>query len=211
MKITVFDTETTGIFPRGDKSPLLANCPYIVQFSSIVYDTNTHSIVDSINDIIRLPESITIPESAIAVHKITNESMRKVGTPLELTLTAFNKQLEETNVLLAHNLEFDAKIVECEFERCNEKSVMPNIPASKRYCTMKEGTNLCKIKTQYGYKWPKLEELHYHLFGTKLKNLHDAYHDIVICLRCYMFMNYQIDIAKKNEEIRQTIKILECI
>ena len=139
---------------------------------------------------------IPYPYQIIAVHKITNEVMREVGTPIKLSLDKFNEQLKNTNVLLAHNLDFDMNMVECEYERCD--MTITNVSQQNKYCTMKEGTNLCKIRTQYGYKWPKLEELHYHLFGKKLQNLHDAYHDIIVCLRCYMFMNYQIDITEKK-------------
>ena len=133
--------------------------------------------------------------------------MREVGTPIKLSLEKFNEQLKNTNVLLAHNLDFDMNMVECEYERCD--MTITNVSQQNKYCTMKEGQIFVKYERNMGINM-KLEELHYHLFGKKLQNLHDAYHDIIVCLRCYMFMNYQIDITEKNEEIRQTITHLEC-
>ena len=31
--------------------------------------------------------------------------------------------------------------------------------------------------------------------------MHDAYNDLIICLRCYLMMNFQVDITDKNEDI----------
>ena len=54
------------------------------------------------------------------------------------------------------------------------------------YCTMKETTDLCKLPGRYGnYKWPKLQELHKHLFGENFVGAHDAMFDIKATMRCY--------------------------
>ena len=38
------------------------------------------------------------------------------------------------------------------------------------------------------YKWPKLTELHFFLFGYTPENLHDAKTDCLVCLKCYLFI-----------------------
>jgi DNA polymerase III epsilon subunit-like protein len=38
------------------------------------------------------------------------------------------------------------------------------------------------------YKWPKLTELHFILFGYIPENLHDAKTDCLVCLKCYLFI-----------------------
>jgi DNA polymerase III epsilon subunit-like protein len=77
------------------------------------------------------------------------------------------------------------------------------------YCTMQMSISICKLpfkqrtttttKINAGvninprpyqvkkvtYKFPKLSELHNHLFGFVPENLHDAQVDVETCLRCY--------------------------
>ena len=63
--------------------------------------------------------------------------------------------------LIAHNMQFDINVLGAELLRLN---VTPAKEATK-VCTMKEGTNYCKIPSFRGYKWPTLTELHTKLFG----------------------------------------------
>ena len=56
----IFDTETTGFFPKDFKS--LDECPYVVQFGSITYDTETNQIISSINEIIKLAKDGKLSE-----------------------------------------------------------------------------------------------------------------------------------------------------
>lgn len=211
MKITIFDTETTGIFPKGDFNDINL-CPYMLQLGSITYDTNTNCIVDKINSIIKIPDNIEIPETATEVNNINKERTVKEGVEIGYILDTFNKQLKATDLLVAHNLEFDINIVNYECIRNNIDFEYKNMKKEQLYCTMSHGTQLCKIKKENTkgkyYKWPKLEELHYHLFGQKLTNLHDAYNDLIICLRCYMFMNFKIDVCDKNNDLKQQIENL---
>ena len=70
----------------------------------------------------------------------------------------------------------------------------------KEYCTMKKAVDICKIETtnQYGKtynKYPKLSELHKHLFNTMPNGLHDAMADVLICLRAYVMMEHNQDIC----------------
>jgi DNA polymerase III epsilon subunit-like protein len=45
-------------------------------------------------------------------------------------------------------------------------------------------------------KWPTLLELHRHLFGTSPANLHNAIVDVLVCLRCFVSMHYNIVISE---------------
>jgi len=51
---------------------------------------------------------------------------------------------------------------------------------------MKNTTNLCKIQGyRGGYKWPKLNELHYHLFRRHMDSEHHAGSDVRNCAKCF--------------------------
>ena len=57
-----------------------------------------------------------------------------------------------------------------------------------KICTMKIGTDVCKIPGPYGFKWPKLEELYRHLFGENFIGAHDALSDCQATASCFFKM-----------------------
>lgn len=204
MKITVFDTETTGLFPKDFDS--IDECPYMLQLGSITYDSTTNTIINKINSIIKIPSNIEIKEEISNLNHITKERTETEGVPIEPILEQFNNQMKSSDVIIGHNLEFDLNVVQYECRRYDIPFAYHDMDKNKFYCTQKEGTKLCKIvrTNRIGkyYKYPKLEELHHYLFGENVKDLHDAYNDTIVCLRCYMFMNYKIDLITKNEEMK---------
>jgi DNA polymerase-3 subunit epsilon len=52
-------------------------------------------------------------------------------------------------------------------------------------CTMKSATNHCAIRRPRGYKWPRLGELHFKLFGTSVVETHNAAADVATCAKCF--------------------------
>jgi hypothetical protein len=71
---------------------------------------------------------------------------------------------------------------------------------------MKESIEICKIKAvsrmgkEYN-KFPSLSELHKHYFGFVPSGLHNSLNDVVIGLRCFGKMRFDLDICDENEEI----------
>jgi DNA polymerase III subunit epsilon len=176
-----FDTETVGL-PRSWKAPVtdLNNWPRLVQIAYLVYD-GSGNLVSSKNSIIR-PDGFTIPRDASRIHGITTEIASVRGIPLGSVLSDFQMQMGSCSHLVAHNMSFDEKIVGAEFLRCN----LPNtIPDKKRICTMEATTDFCRISGPYGYKWPKLSELHYKLFREDFDEAHNAAVDIQITAKCF--------------------------
>lgn len=104
------------------------------------------------------------------------------GVPLNQVLDEFSGQCTKAGVLLAHNLSFDEKIVGSELLRGSYKNV---VMQKKRVCTMEAGTNYCKLPGKYGYKWPRLSELHQKLFGHDFEEAHNTTLDIPATSRCF--------------------------
>jgi hypothetical protein len=50
---------------------------------------------------------------------------------------------------------------------------------------MKAATDYCALPGRYGFKWPTLPELHFKLFGKKVKETHDAAADVATCSKCF--------------------------
>ena len=176
-----FDTETTGL-PRSWKAPVtdLSNWPRLVQLAYLYYDNEGNKI--SGGDFIIKPEGFTIPVEVSKIHGISTERAIKEGQPITYVLQHFNSLVEQAAYLVAHNIAFDEKIVGAEFLR----NRMPNsIQLKNKICTMQKTTNFCAINGPYGYKWPKLSELHYKLFGKYFEEAHNAAVDITATAKCF--------------------------
>jgi DNA polymerase III epsilon subunit-like protein len=175
----------------------------MVQISWVLYDTSTRKLLEVKDFIVRLPEDQTLSEDSIRIHGITNERMRKVGVDVRDVIGEFTHALDMTDILVAHNIDFDLKTVQAEMARngCVNYFDMVRL---KTHCTMKNNVDLCKIPAiskrtgGFYYKWPKLAELHEYIFGYVPKNLHNSLHDVYVCLRCYCMLNEGVDIVKTN-------------
>lgn len=176
-----FDTETTGL-PRNWKAPVtdLKNWPRLVQLGYMSYDSKGNLI--SKGDLIIRPEGFTIPRSASQVHHITTQKALEEGKSLEKVMSNFKNLVEEADYLVAHNISFDEKILGAEFLRC--EMGFP-LKGKKKICTMKGTTEFCAISGPYGYKWPKLSQLHYKLFGRGFEEAHNAFADIQATAKCF--------------------------
>jgi DNA polymerase III subunit epsilon len=176
-----FDTETTGL-PRSWKAPVheLSNWPRLVQLAWLLYD-NSGNLLLSTDRIIK-PENFTIPDEASGIHGITHEKACREGVPLTAVLQEFFGAMGKAEVLVAHNMSFDENIVGAEFLRLK----MPNpLPKKARICTMLKSTQFCKLDGPYGYKWPKLSELHTLLFSNSFAEAHNASVDIQATAKCF--------------------------
>lgn len=176
-----FDTETTGL-PRNYNAPVSdsANWPRMVQLAWQIYDSKGQLIEKE--DFIIIPEGYKIPPEAARVHGITTERALAEGTDLFEVLEKFSRRLSDASILIAHNISFDEKILGAEFYR---KSIPNKLDKMKKICTMKSSANFCRIPGNYGYKWPKLGELHHALFGAQFEEAHNAAADIQATVKCF--------------------------
>lgn len=176
-----FDTETTGL-PQDWRAPLekLDNWPRLVQLAWLLMDEHGQEI-NGKSAIIR-PDGFSIPESAAAVHGISTERAQAEGEELDLVLDEFSRIIEEARILVAHNMSFDEKIMGAEFLRQEKAHQLFDRP---KICTMYSATDFCQIPGPYGYKWPKLMELHERLFQEGFEGAHDALADVRACSRCF--------------------------
>ena len=119
MSIIVFDVETTGLPTKWDPSVNETECwPYIVQFSWIIYKTESNEITTQKDWIIKLKDGMKIPEESTKIHGITNETM-KYGHPIEHVLREFLNDYNKADIVVAHNLKFDKSLVMVECIRNN--------------------------------------------------------------------------------------------
>jgi formylglycine-generating enzyme required for sulfatase activity len=168
----------------------------------LYYDEDGKKI--SGGDFIIKPEGFIIPEDASRVHGITTERANKEGIALATVLQLFNSMINQAEVLVAHNMNFDEKIVGAEFLRLGMENP---VPAKRKICTMESATNFCALSGPYGYKWPKLAELHEKLFQTGFEEAHNAANDINATAKCFWELK-RIGIIPTLIPVKKTINEL---
>ena len=184
-----FDTETTGL-PESYDAPAsdVENWPRLVQFAWVLTDEDGNEL-RSQAFIIR-PDGFKIPQSATRVHGITTETANRLGIEIKRALAAFVGDLSAAEVLVAHNIQFDERIVGAEFFRAGRKK--SPLAGKALYCTMRSSTTFCKLPGgPRGYKWPTLEELHEALFGTSFESAHNAIADVRACAKCFFELKHK--------------------
>ena len=211
MKFLVFDTETTGLPKSKHASPEETYLfPYVVQLSWLVFDSGINKVTALKDKIIRLPNNIRIPQKTIDIHGITNERMLEEGEPIDAVLDSFMRDVSSCTYLIGHNLSFDKTMIEVECVRNKHKRLSDYRKIS--FCTMKQSKNVCCIekKNYYTkkmeYKYPKLIELHKHLFATTPENLHNSLIDVLVCFRCFYALAYNSDPMGTNPQFARYCK-----
>lgn len=195
----IFDTETDGLVNHKQEYDH-PDQPHIVQLAAILLDRKLQEVC-SLATIIR-PDGWEMPPSVLEgtglsleeareqriklpacdIHGITQEIAMEKGAPASMVFQLFDNMAEQAGIAICHNCSFDYIAVQAEFHR---RGWNHNIPED-RICTMKSTTDYCKIPGKFGWKWPKLQELHQFLFGEEFEGAHDALADVRATARCFI-------------------------
>ena len=190
MIVLVVDTETSGLPKEKNASIYQSHLwPHIVQLAFIVYDTDKNSLLFTYDQIIKLDKSVKLEPGAVAVHGIDAAIIAKKGIPIVQGLIALNEWSAKSDLIVGHNISFDKRMLYVEYIR-NKIHGFGNKIKPTFFCTMKQGATVCNIinKAPNGdmyIKYPKLSELYEKCFQQKPDKLHNAFCDVLICLRCY--------------------------
>jgi DNA polymerase III subunit epsilon len=178
MKALIFDTET------NHKIPSQAD---LVQLAAVLEDVETTKPYGRI-DILVETEGWDIPEGAFKVHGITKERADTYGILLANACWLFRNLVEQADVVVAHNLDYDRQVMIRALAAAN---VTP-IPWAdiKQRCTMKTATPICRIPSpRGGFKWPTLTECLKHFTGKEVINAHDAMADTQACRTIHRYLH----------------------
>lgn len=180
-----FDTETTGK-PKDYKAKMtkLDNWPRVTQLAYVVFDKNQKKIYERATLI--YPDEWEIPKEKFFIdNNMSTERCVAEGITMRFALKLMIEQIEKCEFIIAHNLAFDYNVLGAEMIRYGASTSHK----TKKLCTMELSTNLLKLLGLYGYKWPKLEELHKYLFPLDpFEGAHDALFDVNATAKCYFEM-----------------------
>lgn len=187
--IIFFDTETTGL--PDWRMPIDHECqPHIVQIACILTEDDGRERA-SLNLIV--DPGVAIPDGAARVHGITNEVAARCGVPAAVAVKTFANLLAAADVLVAHNIKFDAALLDTAYARLGGQ---PKKQPDTRFCTMDAATPIVNLPPTdrmiaAGFtkpKAPKLSECVKHFFNEELAGAHDALVDVRACARIYFHM-----------------------
>lgn len=196
MNIFFFDTETTGL-------PITKNFNNYNSFKELQFYDNSRLIsicwkvlrndkILSSNYYIIKPNDFKIDNNSVAcsINKITNEIANRDGVDINFIFDKIKDDLNNSNLIVAHNINFDKNILLSELYRYKRLDIIEIFLLKNEYCTMLNGLNITKIKfkTNNKYKYPKLNELYKYFYNEDIKNSHNAEADVDACIKCYLKM-----------------------
>ena len=217
-RFLVFDVESTGLLPNNRRNSTnavpITEYPYILQLSYAIYDLSQKQVIRKYDAYIDIPDDVVISEFVTNLTGISKEKCKTEGKPIVEVLEQFYEAYMFCEGIVAHNIDFDEKMISVELER-NRPAIMEKAPycfmtfnpmyekvqGIERYCTMRKGTDMCNILVESkmpgrppSKKWPKLNELYEKLFdGGTVEGLHNSMIDVLTCLRCYLKMRHGYD------------------
>ncbi len=179
-KYLFLDTEVTGFVKTLDMPIEMSDYwPRVFQIGWIITDKENHVIKEK-NCLIK-PIGFVIPKETAVVHGVTNDVALKFGLNLKDVLLELYKDIQSSNAIIGHNVEYDLKVLSAEFYRLNYMFVYNKM---KIYDTMKLGSYL----TEMNRKWPKLQELYKVLFNHRYEGAHNAMADVIATKDCFWEM-----------------------
>ncbi len=166
----IFDTETTGLPPRGVPYTETDKWPRMVQIAWQLHDASGQ-LIEQKSFLVR-PEGFNIPYEAQSQHGISTDLALAEGEDLEKVLDEFEKTLEKTGFVIGHNIGFDIGIVAAEMLRKGRSIEI--ITNKKTINTASDRTAALMGLSRY----PKLGALYRFLFGEDFALAHNATADV---------------------------------
>lgn len=181
--LMVIDVETSGL-------PSKRSCSFkeldafqdarIIELAYVILSADLDQVMKERSLLIRSVDVINNSD----IHGITMEDLRREGVSITSALDQLAKDLESVNTIVAHNLEFDLKILRSEiYRQYGNGPLLDDIAKKQNICTMLYGKEIMQVK-----KWPKLKELYAFLTGNELNQTHRALDDVYSCVRCFRAM-----------------------
>lgn len=170
----IFDTETTGVSASAR----------MTQLAFILY-AEDGSIIKQYETLIK-PDGWKVPTEKFFIdNNMSTERCEKFGVPVFEALRELQDSLKKCKYKIAHNLNFDKRILLKELELANVEPAL--FKFKKEHCTMLTNVKFVGALNRWGNpgKWPKLEELYRKLFNKEMEDAHDALADVSQTGECF--------------------------
>lgn len=207
--ILFFDTETNGLpkKKKGGDVKDLENWPRVIQLAWAI-GTIEGEIIKTEKHLIK-PDGWEIPKEKFWIENgFSTEISAAEGVDISSVMIPFIDDVARVQWMASHNMAFDQPILGAEMIRLG----LSSNHKPEKICTKEASVEFCKIpfpgsretrpwmKSQRGYKWPKLSELHVKLFGNDFEGAHDALDDVKALAKCFYELTRRgvITLSTKN-------------
>lgn len=210
--VLFFDTETTGLPPRGARWDVdFEYFPKIVSIAWIYKGVEHYHIIK--------PVGYVVPEEATKIHGITHEYAMQHGEDFEEVMTLFFRDALEATFLCIHNAGFDTQIAKAQVlaqlpkEFFEELQVEKALYKGKRLDTMYSTIKFVAAKYADGRvgKFPRLEELFAKIYPGVEFTFHNSLGDCQAMLACLPFLLEQKIMALEIREYDESGKPIKKI
>lgn len=182
------DTESTGL-ANFKLSSTDSSQPHICQLAAILASKEGETKAE-LNLLIR-PADWVISEEVTKIHGITQSDAEKYGVSLKGAMAMLWRLLENTEIVVGHNISFDFFLLRVAAHRCGLPE-LKDLPLTK-FCTMEKSKSIVRIpptekmkaagfKT---FKSPTLQETYTHFFKEPFEKAHDAMADTRACMKIF--------------------------
>ncbi|MEL6719037.1 MAG: 3'-5' exonuclease [Bacteroidota bacterium] len=175
MNYLFFDTETNSKYQTSAR---------LIHLAFIKTD-ETGKELQRFSELVR-PMGFQIDNSEI--HGITQEVALKNGVSAQFAIHEFMAALANCSLLVAHNIDYDKKVVFNELKALGliktHFNTLYNVPT---LCTMQSSTAYCDIRDggRERPKFPRLSELYKKLFDKEYPQNHHALTDVEAAMHCF--------------------------
>ena len=170
MKATLLDNETTGLI--NNRTMKLDKQPHIIEFYGCSANLKTGKVLKEVNQLVRPPDKRFVTDEISKITGLTWEDL-KDAPPMEKVAPKIFKLIEESEIVIAHNLSFDKDMLEIEADRLGKKIKWPK----RLICTVEQTIHLKGFRLN-------LAGLYDLLFNEKFEGAHRAKADVMALLRC---------------------------
>lgn len=160
--VMFIDIETSGLPLKTnsyeDDSPVKYDNARAIQLNMITCDRESFAIVDFKSYLIK---SDGFPIDNSEIHGITLKRSLTEGLEFDEVITDFKKYLQNTSLLLAHNADFDVKILKNELKVHKKLDILDLLESIETQCTMELTKPMVGLLNKVGsLKNPSLKELY---------------------------------------------------
>lgn len=148
----VFDTETSGLFDFSKPADAEGQ-PRLAHLCMILVDNDLQE-TGTINCLIR-PAGWEMSPEAEKINHLSTAMLTEKGIPITDSLALYTKVIDDGNIVVAFNAQFDTKVMRGELRRAGLDDRFERTP---NICVMRALTNICQIQKANGrgFKFPKL-------------------------------------------------------
>jgi len=174
MKCLAIDTETTALID----SPLKPEerQPYVTEFCGILVDLSSGAVLEEYSTLVKPLRFDAITDKIVKITRITRDMLS--SAPLFVKVAdKIKEMIESAEMVAAHNLSFDRRVIDVEFKRINKFVNWPR----RLVCTVEQTVHI------KGYRLD-LSSLHAALLGIDFADAHRADVDTKALVRCLVEM-----------------------